>query len=172
MPDSRETAGCARQLCQYTAHSMGSNAASLVVTGQTDSAARLLICSGGDDQSLTCADLSLQLGDGAPITSTLDSLSSDPAASGSAIKGVSVLAASSGLFAASVGYDQRLSLWRVTQDAQGRRAVSWLAGAMVGVNDVGALHSVKHLAASDTFSCAVAGEGFEIVTVSLGGALK
>jgi len=48
----------------YVAHTMGANALSAtIVTGAAcaDNSAQLLICSGGDDQSISCARCTVQV---------------------------------------------------------------------------------------------------------------
>ncbi len=168
------------KLCEYVAHSMGSNAICLQELaapragdlGAAGEGWRILACSGGDDQSLTCCLLRIDE-DGAAVglQCAVEASSRVAWASGSAIKGARLLADDrelaervSGARVATIGYDQRLSLWDVRCDAAqwgeerrsaaaahsestgtkfdatagdtGELSVSWLAGALANINDV------------------------------------
>ncbi len=165
---------------------------------------------------------------------TLLGLRRDLAASGSAIKGVQLMLhdaeSHSLLHLATVGYDQRLSLWRlsgfddsvqttvasvlvegliadsvttslcqdgvkmsvmteerdyserglrtVEREGDERLAVEWVAGDMVNVSDVCSLDIVKKQVLTlpkdivrarklSSFTCAVAGEGFQLMEICI-----
>eukprot|EP01034_Spumella_vulgaris_P030486 gene30486-37710_t len=218
---------------------MGSNAMSVHQVSHAEQVSgkvewKVLLCSGGDDQSL-CATVwtfEVSVDKSTSLTVTMNSLLRNLAASGSAIKGVQILSTSTStagsVHVASVGYDQRLSIWCVggldgsgdnaadalcsvvgsvnatdltsaqantptvcvkissvtgwpeerdyttrdyqTIEREGDAALSltWTAGEMVNVSDVCSLDVVRNeLSSEGEFTCAVVGEGFQILSIAL-----
>jgi hypothetical protein len=100
-------------------------------------------------------------------------------ASGSAIKGLKLVrtvdsATSAAQYhIASVGYDQRLSVWgvRVHCESESEDAVQvqWKAGSMVNVSDVGAVDLLVQRSeeGATNVTCCVAGEGLQLFAVTL-----
>lgn len=103
-------------------------------------------------------------------------------ASGSAIKGLKLVrtapthSGDSLLYhLASVGYDQRLSVWQVSVSASvstepsSAMQVVWRAGAMVNVSDVGAVDVLVRQQGDGASGvvCCVAGEGLQLFDIEL-----
>jgi hypothetical protein len=90
-------------------------------------------------------------------------------AAGSAIKGIRFLSPISKAalpvpFVVSVGYDQRLSLWKI--DKSRDNPISWVDGTIVNVSDVCSIDIAEDLDTRiNKFWCVVVGEGCQIITV-------
>lgn len=106
-------------ICKYLAHSMGSNCIDAISISSTqdiysESSYIIYIVSGGDDQSICIAHIEISLLDDSYQThvKNLERLND---ASGSAINGIRLVLTSQFIFVISIGYDQRLTLWRLQQ---------------------------------------------------------
>eukprot|EP00594_Rhizosolenia_setigera_P013767 CAMPEP_0178976602 /NCGR_PEP_ID=MMETSP0789-20121207/23938_1 /TAXON_ID=3005 /ORGANISM="Rhizosolenia setigera, Strain CCMP 1694" /LENGTH=817 /DNA_ID=CAMNT_0020665735 /DNA_START=189 /DNA_END=2643 /DNA_ORIENTATION=+ len=168
----------------YKAHQVGTNGisatflnSSALYDDTTD--VDIIVCSGGDDQALTTAILrQKQQKDN---TLELLKLVRYDGASSSAIKAVKLMNQNEGkdndfLRLYSVGYDQRLSLWKVnpnvetnTRQAQEKnkdikRMLQFLCSSFVHVSDISSLDCIQQ---EEKEYCVVAGEGLEVFSLDL-----
>jgi hypothetical protein len=87
-------------------------------------------------------------------------------ASGSALKGVRLIGINNGVASlVTVGYDQRLYVWRVRCDTDSAApTMEWVCGAPVNVSDVGSV-DVGVISGGTSSLCCVVGEGIQLFSV-------
>lgn len=168
----------------YKAHQVGTNGisatflnSSALYDDTTD--VDIIVCSGGDDQALTTTILR-QKQQKAKTLELLKLVRYDGASS-SAIKAVKLMNQNEEkdndfLRLYSVGYDQRLSLWKVnpnvetnTRQAQEKnkdikRMLQFLCSSFVHVSDISSLDCIQQ---EEKEYCVVAGEGLEVFSLDL-----
>jgi hypothetical protein len=150
----------------------------------------MIICSGGDDQSISISRGSIVPSLSGNVKLTMHDIERVVNVAGSAIKGIQLLhprAADSntGWLIASVGYDQRLNLWslapispdegyeaaaadaRIANQVESRW-LKWRAGIVTHVTDVNAMTAstaYDRIDGSAKHQIMTIGEGFEICDV-------
>lgn len=107
-------------LATYQAHQMGSNTIhGSLYNKKALNETTVRICSGGDDQALCVCDLSLTYGvDGRLVLSGDRQSHITRELSFSAIKGLVLFQCTEDTYLLSVGYSQKLALWKVESDGQ------------------------------------------------------
>jgi WD40 repeat protein len=178
-----EESGQVERLTQYAAHTMGANA--LCSAWLPDGS--LAIYSVGDDQALSCGIVDLQVTvercysvvlsrhyavclyvtmTQASGAAALRGLTITGGASGSALKGVRLIGINNGVASlVTVGYDQRLYVWRVRCDTDSAApTMEWVCGAPVNVSDVGSV-DVGVISGGTSSLCCVVGEGIQLFSV-------
>ncbi|CAM9703884.1 unnamed protein product, partial [Chrysoparadoxa australica] len=128
----------------YHAHSAGTNCLDVVQLGGNEGC---LVCTGGDDQALTTAQL--RRADGEWLLNPAWRLEG---ASGSAVRGLSA----QGKVVFSVGLDCRLCAWEVTEELQ----LLWRAGWMTDVSECCDLDTV--LMSDGSTLAVVVGQGVSV----------
>jgi hypothetical protein len=113
-------------LLQYRGHQMGANAIDAVLLKEKG-ACKIRVCSGGDDQSIFCCDISVSNG-----IATMDQSVKLDGVALSAIRGIRWV--TTNRFVAT-GYDQKLRLF----ESDGSSTLVCLASQSVDVGDVNCL---------------------------------
>lgn len=146
-------------LATYEAHQVGTNSISAFVMDEGTDGAQIRVCSGGDDQSLATCTVGILFPRENHATSPslrIVSFFRLDVASASALKGVKLCDANHVL---SVGYSQRLALWRLSP---GATTLELLSMTVVDVADVNSF-----CASLDNNVVAVGGMGIELVALDL-----
>ena len=158
----------------FEAHQCGTNCISaLLEIGSPDTAdksranATLLICSGGDDETIGvwAGELSFQGQDSiAPLVIDKSTFIRRDQASSSALKGIKLVGSiASGYRIYAAGYDQRLSLWSIEGLSKDKRNLVFKSSTPVDVSDINCLDAMTLHTGVDRVS--IGGEGTEILSV-------
>lgn len=131
--------------CVYCGNQAGANSVSIAFLDSME-LPRVVVATGGDDQAITCAVLSLVIDDdyNSKLNVTLETIVTGKECCASAIKGVRVTGnQTSGFRLFAVGYDQRLSIWHLNihQDPDSTRVplLRYLSSTPVDVKDINSL---------------------------------
>ena len=145
-------------LLRYSAHSMGTNAISArlhVVSGLR----RLRICSGGDDQAISCCDVAMSSCESGILNeaTVLHTCRAENAAI-SALKGVAFI---DDEHIVATGYDQRISVWEV---GEANAELSLVADAAVDIGDINCLAHCE--IGNNRHALAIGGAGVDLLSVT------
>jgi len=144
-------------LGMHNAHQVGTNSISASVAGIVEDRVRLRICSGGDDQSLsTCTvDVFDRECQASSHSFNIVSFVRLDVASASALKGAKLVDSAHIL---SIGYSQRLALWRLSEEATTLELLSMTDVDVADINSF-AVSQANNL-------IAVGGMGVELFTMT------
>ena len=162
----------------YKAHQMGTNGISSIIASSnlTSNLVEIVVCSGGDDQALTTAILSYSRDEFGRYQGLITMIQCERLneANSSAIKSVKLMKnQGDGFRLYSVGYDQRLALWKVhcrSPERNGNEMMSLLSSSFVHVSDISTLDCivVKEAYGLEKELCVVVGEGASLFSLDRG----
>lgn len=144
-------------VASYHAHQSGTNAIDAKVVSSDATSTHVCVCSGGDDQAITISYGVCSLEKGGNVSFDLKTVHSTKEASRSAIKGVALTSDNTAL---SVGYSQRLALWRIKDSCE----ITLISSTAIDVSDVNCLSTC--ISNSSLFA-AIGGEGIELQQLSI-----
>ena len=160
----------------YHAHTMGANCISVSIVQEMcfdhSTRAKVLICSGGDDQAVSLFLINITLPQGTQEESTsiqiLASLSQKEACA-SAVKGLFTVGdTSTGFRMFTTGYDQRLAIWAILTQINEQHStigLELLSSAPIDVKDINTLGGYR---SDESFEHIVAGgEGLEVLSFNI-----
>jgi WD40 repeat protein len=158
----------ATKIGTYHTHQMGVNSISAAIVDSET--CRVLVSSGGDDQCLSVYELVIDFDANANLMTAAKVFRAIKRKEGSssAIKGVSIL---NGGFILSVGYSQRLALWKIPnapsrgshQEDEDLQLI-WTAPASVGdINCLASARATREV--GDSYVVAVGGLGLDLFSV-------
>lgn len=147
-------------------HQMGTNAISMSIVKTSETAADAKILTAGDDQAITYCRLKFTFisSDAAP-KAVVESISTVPEASFSALKGISWLPGPTSTYFLAAGYTQRISLWKVVDEAIPHKQASLEVVDHLPV-DVGDLNAIAATTNGLGATAAVVGWGIELFALS------
>ena len=151
-----------RKIASYRAHQMGVNSisAALIVVDSSERVVR--VCSGGDDQAISVCDLLIIFDEedqnGALNSAKVLNLTTAREATSSAVKGVQMLGSDRII---SVGYSQRLALWKVSSNGN----LVLERTAPVSVGDVNCLACSNPGDHDKGFVVGVGGAGIDLLSI-------
>ena len=145
-------------ICSYKAHQSGTNSIDVQAIPTDKMETIIHICSGGDDQAITLCRATLTCESSAQVSFIIRSVRTIKEASNSAIKGVALTPDNKVL---SVGYSQRLALWKFNDACD----LTLLSSTPIDVADVNCMSQCLlsgGVAGQNCILAAIGGEGIEL----------
>lgn len=137
-------------------HTMGTNTIDVCIMESAESEHTILVCSGGDDQSVACFKLHAKLC-GSDLNLSIQKMQIVREASRSAVKGIAWLDQS---HFASTGYDQKICVWKYTLGSIAKKCSLHV--------DIGDVNCLAHFQLQSTeCTLGIAGAGIELITFNL-----